>query len=101
MLRKRLESQVTARGTMAFRAKKLAQTIIQPVLSRILQDGKANKTVHVLPGRNDTVWREGLSAKLLEKGVDGPWWVPADLAKSTSQVRGERTRRKHSPECRE
>jgi hypothetical protein len=24
---------------------------------------------------------------------------PADLAKSTSQVRGERTRRKHSPEC--
>jgi hypothetical protein len=63
------------------------------VLTRILQEaGKANKTVYAffLDVRKayDTVWRDGLSAKLLE-GVDGKLWrVLRDLAvKSTSQVR--------------
>jgi hypothetical protein len=53
--------------------------------------GKANKTMRSFwtCKAYDTVWRDGLSAKLLEKGVDGKLWrVLRDLAiKSTSQVR--------------
>jgi hypothetical protein len=62
------------------------------VLTRILQEAGNNKTVYAffLDVRKayDTVWRDGLSAKLLEK-VDGKLWrVLRDLAiKSTSQVR--------------
>jgi hypothetical protein len=64
------------------------------VLTRILQEaGKANKTVYAffLDVRKayDTVWRDGLSAKLLEKGVE-LWRVLRDLAiKSTCQVNGD------------
>jgi hypothetical protein len=62
------------------------------VLTRILQEaGKANKTVYAffLDVRKAYDLRDGLSAKLLEKGVDGKLWrVLRDLAiKSTSQVR--------------
>jgi hypothetical protein len=59
------------------------------VLTRILQEA-ANKTVYAFFHAKDTVWRDGLSAKLLEKGVDGKLWrVLRDLAiKSTSS--GER-----------
>jgi hypothetical protein len=93
MLRKRMESQVHLHEAQAAFRSKRSCTDNLFVLTRILQEaGKANKTVYAffLDVRKayDTVWRDGLSAKLLEKGVDGKLWVLRDLAiKSTSQVR--------------
>jgi exonuclease III len=94
MVRKRLESQVHLHEAQAAFRSKRSCTDNLFVLSRILQEaGKANKTVYAffLDVRKayDTVWRDGLSYKLLEKGVDGKLWrVLRDLAvKSTSQVR--------------
>jgi hypothetical protein len=75
----------------AFRSKDPAQTTFR-AHAHPPEAGKANKTVYAffLDVRKayDTVWRDGLSAKLLE-GVDGKLWrVLRDLAiKSTSQVR--------------
>jgi hypothetical protein len=71
MLRKRMESKCTCtRLRRRSEAKDPAQTTCS--CSRILQEaGKANKTVYAffLDVRKayDTVWRDGLSAKLLEK----------------------------------
>jgi hypothetical protein len=87
------ESQVHLHEAQAaFRSRSCTDNLF--VLTRILQEaGKANKTVYAffLDVRKayDTVWRDGLSAKLLEKGVDGKLWrVLRDPAiKSTSQVR--------------
>jgi exonuclease III len=94
MLRKRLESQVQLHEAQAAFRTKRSCTDNLFVLTRILQEaGKANKSVYAffLDVRKayDTVWRDGLSAKLLDKGVDGKLWrVLRDLSsKSTSQVR--------------
>jgi hypothetical protein len=87
MLRKRMESKCTCtRLRRRSEAKDPAQTTCS--CSRA---SSANKTVYAFfwTRAYDTVWRDGLSAKLLEKGVDGKLWrVLRDLAvKSTSQVR--------------
>jgi len=94
MLRKRLESHVQLHEAQAAFRSKRSCTDNLFVLTRILQEaGKANKSVYAffLDVRKayDTVWRDGLSAKLLDKGVDGKLWrVLRDLSsKSTSQVR--------------
>ena len=94
MLRKRLESHVPLHEAQAAFRSKRSCTDNLFVLARILQEaGKANKSVYAffLDVRKayDTVWRDGLSAKLLDKGVDGKLWrVLRDLSsKSTSQVR--------------
>jgi hypothetical protein len=91
MLRKRMESQVPARGSGGVQKQKILHR--QLAHAHPQEAGKANKTVYAffLDVRKayDTVWRDGLSAKLLEEGVDGKLWrVLRDLAiKSTSQVR--------------
>jgi hypothetical protein len=73
-MRKRMESRAPARGSGGVQ-KQRSCTDNLFVLTRILQEaGKANKTVYAffLDVRKayDTVWRDGLSAKLLEKGVE-------------------------------
>jgi hypothetical protein len=70
MLRKRMESQVHLHEAQAaFRKRSCTDNLF--VLTHPQEAGKANKTVYAffLDVRKayDTVWRDGLSAKLLER----------------------------------
>jgi hypothetical protein len=92
MLRKRMESQVHLHEAQAAFRSKRSCTDNLFVLTRILQEaGKPTKlSMRFWTCAKRMIRSEGwLSAKLLEKGVDGKLWrVLRDLAiKSTSQVR--------------
>jgi hypothetical protein len=71
MLRKRMESQVHLHEAQAAFRSKRSCTDNLFVLTRILKEAGTNKTVYAffLDVRKayDTVWRDGLSAKLLER----------------------------------
>jgi hypothetical protein len=75
MLRKRMGPKCTCTRLRRRSEAKILHNLF--VLTRILKGCKANKTVYAffLDVRKayDTVWRDGLSAKLLE-GVDGKLW---------------------------